>query len=313
MADEELQALRQENLALKQEIERLKDGEAKTEKLETELWSHEVYLSARKKMFSGVLTVVALLSALGLFTVWEAYKQVRDESEKMAAGIIAEKVEKEIDVADITRRVMPVVERKLQAQVGERVEGLLKSEVDKLVQETKMAVDAAKAEARSAMGQAVAEARQAAEEAKATAIRETGRAMEQQSTEAVQQARVSLTNAVRSTEAAVEAAKETDASQASRMYFVVAGSSPVPSDLEAELERVTRLAQSNPNKVDDPRQKFPGLAIYPPNEGNTNYALVVGGPLPVEQARKLKAEAVDYGFRDDTFLWVNTRKYFKDD
>lgn len=313
MADEELQALRQENLALKQEIERLKDGGAKTEKLETDLWSHEVYLSARKKMFGGVLTVVALLSALGLFTVWEAYKHVRDESEKKAAEIIAEKVEKEMDVADITRRVMPGVERKLQAEVGARVEQLLADEIGKLVQETKMAMDDAKEEARSITREAIAEARQAAEEAKTTAIREAGRAMEQQSTAAVQQARVSLTNAVRSTEAAVEAAKETDAARATQKYFVVAGSSPVPSDLDAELERVTRLARSDPNKVDDPRQKFPGLAIYPPNEGNNNYALVVGGPLPVEQARRLKEEAVAYGFRDDTFLWVHTRKYFKDD
>ncbi len=46
---------------------------ARTKKVQEDLWSHEIYLRARRKMRVGVSAVLGILSALGLFTAYDMY------------------------------------------------------------------------------------------------------------------------------------------------------------------------------------------------------------------------------------------------
>lgn len=88
-------------------------------------------------------------------------------------------------------------------------------------------------------------------------------------------------------------------------YFVIAGSSPSYKDLEEELIHVK-------DQIGDPFDElFPNVDIYPPYEGNRNYALVIGADLPFSEAKELQQRAIEEGFRNDTFLWRSSRAYFK--
>lgn len=88
-------------------------------------------------------------------------------------------------------------------------------------------------------------------------------------------------------------------------YFVIAGSSPRPKDLEEELSRVK-------NEVGDRFDVlFPNVNIYPPFKGNRNYALVIGADLPFSKAKEVQHRAIEMGFREDTFLWRSSRAYFE--
>lgn len=88
-------------------------------------------------------------------------------------------------------------------------------------------------------------------------------------------------------------------------YFVIAGSSPRPKDLEEELFRVK-------NRIGDRFDElFPDVKIYPPLKGNRNYALVIGAYLPFSAAKELQQRATKMGFREDTFLWRASRVYFE--
>ena len=88
-------------------------------------------------------------------------------------------------------------------------------------------------------------------------------------------------------------------------YFVIAGSSPSPRDLEEDLVRVKTQIGDHFNEL------FPEVGIYPPIKDNRNYSLVIGANLPFSEAKKLQQKAIDMGFRDDTFLWRSSRAYFQ--
>ena len=88
-------------------------------------------------------------------------------------------------------------------------------------------------------------------------------------------------------------------------YFVIAGSSPRPKDLEEELIRVRDRIGDHFSEL------FPGVDILPPVKGNRNYALVIGADLPFAEAKELQQRARETGFREDTFLWRSSRAYFE--
>jgi hypothetical protein len=71
---------------------------------------------------------------------------------------------------------------------------------------------------------------------------------------------------------------------------------------------VEKLAAGDGRRPVD--EAFPDLQIAPPNRSSRNFALVIGGPLPRDAAQELKNEAIEYGFRSDTFLWPDDRVYF---
>jgi len=88
------------------------------------------------------------------------------------------------------------------------------------------------------------------------------------------------------------------------LYFVVAGSSPDPKDLDGELERVKGEIGSGFGRL------FPNVEIYPPNKGFQNSALVIGQAQPLPMAEELKERAVNKGFRRDTYIWRKSRAFF---
>jgi len=88
-------------------------------------------------------------------------------------------------------------------------------------------------------------------------------------------------------------------------YFVIAGSSPRPKDLEEELFRVKDRIGDHFDEL------FPNVDIYPPFKGNRNYALVIRANLPFSEAKELQQRAIEMGFREDTFLWRSSRAYFE--
>lgn len=57
------------------------------------------------------------------------------------------------------------------------------------------------------------------------------------------------------------------------------------------------------NKIgEDFNKEFPELKIYPPKEGNKNYALILNINLPLEEAKKLLNKSIEYGFQDDSYI-----------
>ncbi len=84
------------------------------------------------------------------------------------------------------------------------------------------------------------------------------------------------------------------------LYWVIAASSVERKDIESELERVRALKGA---EVFD--REFPNAEITLPYPGTNHYPLVLGTALPYKEANKLRLKAIEYGFRDDTFLWKN--------
>ena len=82
------------------------------------------------------------------------------------------------------------------------------------------------------------------------------------------------------------------------LYWVIAASSVQRKDVESELERVKSL------KGEDVfNNEFPDAEITLPYPGTNHYPLVLGTALPYKEANNLRLKAIEYGFRDDTFLW----------
>ena len=55
------------------ELEELKRENARTKEVGNALWTHEIYINARKKLTFGVVIVLGILSAVGLGTVGQLF------------------------------------------------------------------------------------------------------------------------------------------------------------------------------------------------------------------------------------------------
>ena len=81
-------------------------------------------------------------------------------------------------------------------------------------------------------------------------------------------------------------------------YWVIAASSVLRTDVENELERVkAKIGQEIFEK------EFPNAEVTLPYPGTNHYPLVLGTALPYKVANNLRVKAIEYGFRQDTFLW----------
>ena len=248
----DLEQLKKDNRALQNQLEQVTAELERTRKVERDLWSHEIYLAARKKMLGGVLAIIGVLSALGLLTVWEFYTQLKTYTQTEAKEFIA-------------------------SRLSETLPEIIDHEVDRARQEARRVAEAAVNDAQQVLVVRSAET-----------------------------ARISVAQATIQAQAA---APPPNGVESAETFYVIAGSSPMEQDLTSELARVEKLAASDPQ-----RQAldiaFPNLKIAPPNRGSRNFALVVGGPLPRDAARELRDKAIDYNFRDDTFLWPVEKAYF---
>lgn len=161
------------------EIEELKREFSRTKDVGDALWSHEIYLRARKKLAAGVTVVLVALSALGLVTVAQLYQRgvdyvdgemktqiasritqraddmVKEAGVKMDSRIdehigrlIADKKE-EFNVLIADRKeefnvLIATTEKKMDSRINEHIGSLIadkKEEINVLIADTKKEVD----------------------------------------------------------------------------------------------------------------------------------------------------------------------------
>ena len=120
----ELARKERENDELKQEL-------ARTKEVQDDLWSHDIYLKARKKMLGGVIAVLGVLSALGLVTVYEFYKRSLEIAQVEMIETISPLIQAEASalVQAETERIIEEADEKMD----ERIAGLVaekKKEMD---------------------------------------------------------------------------------------------------------------------------------------------------------------------------------------
>lgn len=287
MAEEqgsELERLRAENAALKAEAERLKG-------VRDDLWSHEIYLSARKKMLAGLAALIAVLAAIGGITLHDINSDLRayvstearkgiDATIKEEVARSREQVEEEIGQASeqLSREVGRQANEFLQAelrQVRTQIAEVTQQETQQFLEKLEQDRSEAIRETRISVAQ-VAGAQRAAQSAMSPPNR-------------------------RVDPPATAAPPATSAPADTPKFWVIAGSSPVRADLVNELKRVQKASERSARPP--LRDAFPSVRIGRVVEGDPNYALIVGTTETLPAASRMKDQALAYGFRPDTYIW----------
>lgn len=93
----EVQRLTAELARREREIEELKRESSRTRNVGDALWSHEIYLRARKKLAAGVTVVLVALSALGLVTVAQLYQRGVDYVDGELRASIGDRIKQKAD------------------------------------------------------------------------------------------------------------------------------------------------------------------------------------------------------------------------
>jgi len=109
----ELARRERENTDLKQELVR-------TQEVQGDLWSHDIYLKARRKMLGGVLAVLGVLSAFGLVTVYDLYEEgLKYFNDKMLDTISA-RVEEQASTLVLveTRRIIEKADKEMDERIA---------------------------------------------------------------------------------------------------------------------------------------------------------------------------------------------------
>ena len=93
----EVQRLAAELARKERENDELKQDLARTKDIQDDIWSHEIYLKARRKMAGGVFAVVGVLSALGLVSAYELYERGLDYVDGEMKTAIASRIGERAD------------------------------------------------------------------------------------------------------------------------------------------------------------------------------------------------------------------------
>ncbi len=130
------------NKALLEENARLEADLIKTRKIQEDLWTHEIYLNARKKMSTGLAIVLALVSIVGAGSIYELSRRAVDSViEKVSKPIIAEaeiRMKKEM-VETVNTAIVNLI-----AAEKKRMEDFVNTEISILVRNMETDVDVAK-------------------------------------------------------------------------------------------------------------------------------------------------------------------------
>jgi hypothetical protein len=111
-------------------IERLESELAHTKEVQEDLWAHEIYIKARKKMSVGVFAILGLLSALGLYTAFEIYRELVAFSVTLAKETIQENIDAKVD--KMVGDAEPRLREQLDVQVGALIENQKKTVQEKM-------------------------------------------------------------------------------------------------------------------------------------------------------------------------------------
>ena len=243
-------------------------------------------------MYAGIAIVVAVVSLVGVSTLYQTYQAAND----WLTGYISTTTQE-------------LIKESIEKEVVEQVASNIKPEIKKFREEVKSNMAAEQKLALDVIETLRVQFISELEEQKRMTIEQAGQQIEQKRATALTQTRLDVAQTVGVVSAAekVAAAEEiaelettTSTSPEFAKWYVIAASSPVRVDIEGELERVkeaARISRKPPVDVE-----FPNLWISRPVAAQTNFALVIGGPVTLDEAKKLESRAIRYGFRDDTFL-----------
>lgn len=135
------------------EIDELKQKLAPTKEVQDDLRAHDIYRKARREMLGGVIAVLSVLSALGLYTVYDLYqgglKYAEDKMNKKVDKKINAKVDKmllkaEKDVDEQVNEMIAKAGPKLDEQVNQQIGTLVEEkrlEIRSLIADTKVEID----------------------------------------------------------------------------------------------------------------------------------------------------------------------------
>jgi len=122
---------------LQAELNRLRGELARTREVQSSLWSHEIYLNARKKLTVGLFAVLGVLSALGLFTVYDMYVKLESRLQDYAEGSVRQSIN--VTVKTRTDAILEEAEKTVslrlqdfEASAETKLGVLLKSSEDKV-------------------------------------------------------------------------------------------------------------------------------------------------------------------------------------
>lgn len=130
------------------EIEELTKTSTRTKEVKDDLWSHDVYLRARKRLLVGVTVVLGLLGALGFATVAQLYERslnyVDGEMKESISSRIQQRADDMVEAAgkNLDQRVEGMMAKagdKLDQQVDQQIGALIeekKGEIDTLIKTT---------------------------------------------------------------------------------------------------------------------------------------------------------------------------------
>jgi len=131
-------------------IERLEAELALTKDVQKDLWAHEIYIKARRKMTIAVFAILGLLSALGLFTAYDIYLKLTEFSVELANNAIEKGINAKVD--EMVSNAEPALREKLDTEIGAVVE------VQKTVVQNKIATLNKQVSAAESAAQRAAEA-----------------------------------------------------------------------------------------------------------------------------------------------------------
>ncbi len=66
------------------EVDRADAELARTKKVQEDLWSHDIYLNARRKITTGVVAVLTIVGLASGSALWSKFTEISDRLEKYA-------------------------------------------------------------------------------------------------------------------------------------------------------------------------------------------------------------------------------------
>lgn len=91
-------------------------ADARVKAIRDDIWAHDIYLSARRKIIAPIAAFVAVLAALGLYTIFELYKSLKSYAETEAQVTIQRQIDAE--VTKLIEANGPIVEQQLKDAVS---------------------------------------------------------------------------------------------------------------------------------------------------------------------------------------------------
>lgn len=146
---EELARKERENADLKQELSRTKN-------VQDDLWSHDIYIKARRALFGGVIAILGLLAALGVTGFDDFYESLLNKAGNKIDDYFenegASSMERQIQ-AKVSEMLKDAKEQ-MSDQVGEHIGNLIdekKLEISSMIADTKIKIDEEVAQLKAAV------------------------------------------------------------------------------------------------------------------------------------------------------------------